>query len=916
MSDLLDDEVNQILKCLEEQGITYTMSKEAMKKILKNSSKKPNPIEEPITNEEPVDMDIEFSKVVEDTENSKMDIEDESNIIEQDNVKIENNIENNIINISNCDVEKKNDIELKIEEKTQEDNHLKSLSKDDIELDGLIESSNRKLKEILNKKNNLKKKHTNISDNLKSIRQKLDENYNNILDKHDKSDKLKDTYISQLDNIKNNLETITTKNNIIIPPLNLDGINNTSEYPNFEIYNKLHNKILSLIQPRNNFHKSLSSFISQNKYQQQQHQPHHPKNIVYPPQSPYLTERRPPQQPPPQQSPYLTERRPPPQQSPYLTERRPPPQQSPYLTERRPPQSPYLTERRLLPPQSPYLTERRYDDYSSYLNTKPPQQGQYLNERQPLIPEEKPLLDERYNRFTPTTPNSKISLMYEKYLRERYPNKYQENKYVDFDELCKKYETDRDNEHEIIITSQGHPSNAMDIINNALDKFEKEFYVDESKNEKSTLRSIFDKLKNNKKTPLPRYDKEEQTYYESIEDKKKTKIDKLELKISQINNIKTPLRFRVLQSNLPLYNKSMIINKIEDLFSNKLLGGSEITKYSNWINSLLKVPFKKYKKLPIDIDNTKEEDIGKYLVDVKKTLDTAVYGHTKTKEQVIQIIAQWITNPNCIGNCIGIQGVMGNGKTTLVKNGIAKAIGRPFAFITLGGCSDASFLEGHNYTYEGSMWGKIVDVLMECKCMNPVFYFDELDKVSETPKGEEIINSLIHLTDSSQNNQYADKYFNGVEFDLSKSLFIFSYNDITKINPILLDRLICIKTDKFELDDKIHIAKNHLLKEIYEQLKIKEDTYKIEDDDIKYIIETYTGEEGGVRTLKKHLYNIFSKFNLLNLTKNDDTIKYTFDLDKELLENKVITTEIIDIFIKNKVKKDEELDDSIKHWYM
>ena len=82
--------------------------------------------------------------------------------------------------------------------------------------------------------------------------------------------------------------------------------------------------------------------------------------------------------------------------------------------------------------------------------------------------------------------------------------------------------------------------------------------------------------------------------------------------------------------------------------------------------------------------------------------------------------------------------VMGNGKTTLVKNGIAKAIGRPFAFITLGGCSDASFLEGHNYTYEGSMWGKIVDVLMECKCMNPVFYFDELDKVSETTKGDEI----------------------------------------------------------------------------------------------------------------------------------------------------------------------------------
>ena len=435
-----------------------------------------------------------------------------------------------------------------------------------------------------------------------------------------------------------------------------------------------------------------------------------------------------------------------------------------------------------------------------------------------------------------------------------YENK-SSDKYVDFDELCKKYESkyqnkddfeydkDKPIEHEFVITvPPGQSSNAMELINNALDKFEREIYMDESKSERSTLRNFFDKLKNYKKAPLPKYDKEEMAYYDSLSEERKTKINKLELKISQINNIKTPLRFRVLQSNLPLYNKSMIINKIEDLFSNKLMGGSEITKYSNWVNSLLKVPFKKYKKLPIDVETSTDENIGDYLIDVKKTLDTAVYGHTKTKEQVIQIIAQWITNPNCIGNCIGIQGVMGNGKTTLVKNGIAKAIGRPFAFITLGGCSDSSFLEGHNYTYEGSMWGKIVDVLIECKCMNPVFYFDELDKVSETPKGEEIINSLIHLTDSSQNNQFADKYFNGVEFDLSKSLFIFSYNDITKINPILLDRLICIKTEAFELDDKIHIAKNYLLREIYEQLKIKEDTYKIEDDNIKYIIETYTND--------------------------------------------------------------------------
>ena len=127
------------------------------------------------------------------------------------------------------------------------------------------------------------------------------------------------------------------------------------------------------------------------------------------------------------------------------------------------------------------------------------------------------------------------------------------------------------------------------------------------------------------------------------------------------------------------------------------------------------------------------------------------------------------------------------------------------------------------------------------------------------------------------------------------------------------NRLITIKTDEFKLEDKIHIAKNYLLKEIYTQLCIEEDIYKIEEDNIKYIIETYTNNEGGVRTLKKHLYNIFSKFNLLNLTKEDSSIKYTFDLKKNILEEKIITNDIIDIFIKDNNNKNDEY---YKNWYV
>ena len=157
-------------------------------------------------------------------------------------------------------------------------------------------------------------------------------------------------------------------------------------------------------------------------------------------------------------------------------------------------------------------------------------------------------------------------------------------------------------------------------------------------------------------------------------------------------------------------------------------------------------------------------------------MDGAIFGHDDAKKKILQIVAQSIVNPSGAGNVIAIQGPPGNGKTSLVKEGICKALGRPFAFIPLGGATDACFLEGHDYTYEGSNWGKIVDVLVNSKCMNPVIYFDELDKVSQTAKGEEITNILMHITDATQNNHFNDKYFSGIDFDLSKALFIFSFN--------------------------------------------------------------------------------------------------------------------------------------------
>jgi hypothetical protein len=238
--------------------------------------------------------------------------------------------------------------------------------------------------------------------------------------------------------------------------------------------------------------------------------------------------------------------------------------------------------------------------------------------------------------------------------------------------------------------------------------------------------------------------------------------------------------------------------------------------------------------------------------------------------------------------------------TTLVKDGISKILGREFAFIALGGAGDSSFLEGHSYTYEGSTWGKIVQILMDSKCMNPVIYFDELDKISDSSRGQEIIGILTHLTDTSQNNQYHDKYFSELDFDLSKCLFIFSYNDENMVNPILKDRMYRIQTKGYDAKEKIVIARNYLLPKIREQVNFNETDVIIPDDTIQYIVgnQQLTKNEDGVRNLKRCLEIIYTKLNLFRLVKPENNI-FSKQIDINVTFPFTVTRKHVDIFIKN-----------------
>jgi ATP-dependent Lon protease len=280
--------------------------------------------------------------------------------------------------------------------------------------------------------------------------------------------------------------------------------------------------------------------------------------------------------------------------------------------------------------------------------------------------------------------------------------------------------------------------------------------------------------------------------------------------------------------------------------------------------------------------------ISNYLTNIKTELDNKIYGHQETKNQIIRILAQFIANPNAKGYVIGIQGSMGVGKTKLIKDGIASVLKYPFAFIPLGGISDASYLKGHLYTYEGSTYGKIVDEIIKAKVMNPIFFFDELDKISSSRYGEEITNTLIHLTDSTQNDNFTDKYLEELNLDLSKSLMFFTFNNIDNINPILRDRMIIIKIDKYSINDKIQLSKQFLIKDICNSYNISPTNIIISDSDIEYII-TKTTEEDGVRNLQRNINNIYSYINMNRFIKIDDKlIEFPFIINRDFIDKYII----------------------------
>ena len=263
----------------------------------------------------------------------------------------------------------------------------------------------------------------------------------------------------------------------------------------------------------------------------------------------------------------------------------------------------------------------------------------------------------------------------------------------------------------------------------------------------------------------------------------------------------------------------------------------------NYLDTVLDLPWGKFTKSKMSVE--KAESI----------LEKDHYGLKKVKERILEFLAVHMLNPDIKGQIICLAGPPGIGKTSIAKS-IAKAMGRKYARVSLGGVRDEADIRGHRKTYVGAMPGRIITALQQAGSADPLILFDEIDKLCSDIKGDPS-SAMLEVLDSEQNNAFRD-HFIEVPFDLSKCVFITTANNVSAIPGPLLDRMEVIELPSYTAEEKFHIAKEHLVPKQLKEHGLKASQLRIADGALRDIIQFYT-KEAGVRTLERNIASLCRK---------------------------------------------------------
>lgn len=365
---------------------------------------------------------------------------------------------------------------------------------------------------------------------------------------------------------------------------------------------------------------------------------------------------------------------------------------------------------------------------------------------------------------------------------------------------------------------------------------------------------------------------------------------------------KKTLKARIMSLNTTEKNKQVMYEKYVR-YQGMPPDDADAIKIYETLDFLCDYPWGNNDKLPISINTHSSKDLRNYLIEQRENIDSNVSYMDDIKSEMLDLVSCIMINPDMPIKAISLCGPAGTGKTKIITEALAKPLGRQLGVISLGGERDSTIITGSQGVWIGAESGRIVELVKQYGAENLIIYFDELDKIDNSTSNA-LAGALTRLVDPTQNHMFHDKRYYGIDFDISKILFVFSYNDSSKVDSILGDRIKEYKIKKYSIDQKNNIAIKHIIPEIEKNLRFQNGDVLISNDVLKYIQYKDKSNENGMRQFIRNLENIYKKLNTcINIMGGEsvDKLKLPYKIDPSKLKFPFnVTTEVVNEFIKDK----------------